>query len=446
MYREDKTFAILFTLCLSLLSVSLMGQVADSAIASEPLHLSVDDVIERVKGQNLQLLMNQESVRRALEQSYQRRAALLPQFSVNAQQSRQQTAYASSSSNLDIPPYNLFTSRIEASLPVFDTQRYADFKIAQLNYAIEQMDYAVATQDILEQAILLYFTQLRDVRSVEIAEGNIEREQTLLDLARQQYDAGSAVKIDVTRAEVRLATERRTLMEAEIAVEESMLELKALLDLDLDRELRLDRGIIEGAKAPPSLKRYGSQEVLTELRPELQSQQKVLRQAELARKAAGWQRLPTLELFANWGYDSNHALDGDEGEAWLFGLRATMPLWEGGRIAAEKREAAAAVRQNEYQMRDLRNRIEREFKFSLLAMDSRYAQIEIARDEVRLGRDEVEQASERYREGLGDNRELIDAQIRLADAERSHLNAIYLYGLSRLAFARSIGSVEHVLD
>ena len=79
-------------------------------------------------------------------------------------------------------------------------------------------------------------------------------------------------------------------------------------------------------------------------------------------------------------------------------------------------------------------------------MDARYAQIEIASDEVRLGRDEVEQALERYREGLADNRELIDAQNRLAGAERSHLRAIYLYGLSRLAFARSIGAVERVLE
>tara|TARA_B100000614_G_C14173548_1_gene338092 strand:- start:183 stop:338 length:156 start_codon:yes stop_codon:yes gene_type:complete len=41
MYREDKTFAILFTLCLSLFSVPLMGQVGGSMLASEPIHLSV---------------------------------------------------------------------------------------------------------------------------------------------------------------------------------------------------------------------------------------------------------------------------------------------------------------------------------------------------------------------------------------------------------------------
>ncbi|MGK0455721.1 MAG: hypothetical protein ACJAUA_000001, partial [Zhongshania aliphaticivorans] len=38
------------------------------------------------------------------------------------------------------------------------------------------------------------------------------------------------------------------------------------------------------------------------------------------------------------------------------------------------------------------------------------------------------------------------AQQRLADAERSYLNSAYQYSLSRLAFARSIGVVETVLD
>ncbi len=446
MYREYKTFAILLAFWLSVFPATMMA-AGDSTVASnEPLQLGVDDLIARVKSQNLQLLVNKESVRRALEQSYQRRAALLPQFSLSAQQTRRQLARGFTAESFDVPPFNSFGSRVEASFSVFDTQRYADFRIAQLNQAIAGLDYEVATQDILEQAILLYFTQLRDLRSVEISQGNLRSEELLLDLATQQFEAGAAVKIDVTRAEVRVATERRAVMEAEIAAKESVLELKSLLDIDLDREVQLDHSIIEGVNAPPATKYYGSLEVLTELRPELRSQQQVLTQAELARKAAGWQRLPMVELFADWGYDSGRAFDGEEGEAWLLGLRLRMPIWEGGRIAAEKREASAAVRQNEYRMRDLRNYVEKEFKFSIIEMDSRYAQIEIATDEIRLGRDEVEQARERYQEGLADNRELIDAQQRLADAERSHLRAIYLYGLSRLAFARSIGSVERVLE
>ena len=448
MFKEYKTFASFASLCLFMLAAPVLGEAAPAVplADAEPLHMSLDDVINRVKNHNLQLLIKQESVRRALEQSYQRRAALLPQFSLRAEQSRRKLARGFTSEAVESPPFDSFGSRVQASLSVFDTQRYADFRIARLNHAIARKDFDVATQDYLDQAIMLYFTQLRDLRSIEIAKGNLGREQALLELASQQYEAGAAVKIDVTRAEVRVATERRALMEAETEVESSILELKSLLDIDLNQEVRLDNTIIEGIHAPLSIKRYGSLEALTQLRPELQSQQQVLKQAELTKLAAAWQRLPTVELFADWGYDSGKAFDNEEGEAWLVGLRATLPLWEGGRIAAEKREAAAALRQNEYEMRDLRNRIEREFKFSIIEMDAHYAQIEIASDEVRLGRDEVEQALERYREGLADNRELIDAQNRLAGAERSHLRAIYLYGLSRLAFARSIGAVERVLE
>ena len=445
MFREYKTFAQILIISLSLMNSSV-GEESAQIPANGPLRLSIDDVFKRIKNENLEVLISKESVQRALEQSYQRRAVLLPQFNIRSVQTRRQLARGFTSEEFDTPPYNSFGARVEASVSVFDTQQYADFQLAKLNYAIEQLQYAVVTQDYLEQAILLYFTHLRDLRSIEIAKENLGREEALLALARQQFDAGAAVKIDVTRAKVRIAIERRQLMEAEVDVLDSALLMKALLDIDLDREIDLDRSIISKVVAPPSIKKYGSQEVLTELRPELQSQRKAIEQAELTKKAVKWKRLPTVELFADWGYDSNHALDGDEGEAWLIGVRAYMPIWEGGRIASEQREAAAAMRQNEYQMRNLRNQVVLQFKLALVEMDSLYSQITIAGEEVRLGQDEVKLATERYREGLGDNLELIDAQQRLSDAERSELRALYLYGLSRLAFARSIGAVERVLD
>jgi len=419
---------------------------APEGTAAEPQVLSVEALVARVRSATPEALVQRESVRRALERSYQRRAELLPQFALRAEQTRQQLGSGFAGDTLRAPPFNSFTARVEGSLKVIDTQAYADWRLAQLEHAITEMDYEVAVQDIMEQALLIYFTHLRDLRRIEIVEGNIDRYRELLRLASEQFEAGTAVKIDVTRAEVRLATERRELMEARTAAESSILELKALLDIPVESELLLDRSIIEGIKAPPSLKRYGGMAPLTEVRPELKSRQRVLDQAILARKAAGWQRLPTVELFANWGYDSGEPFDDREGEAWLLGVRASIPIFEGFRISAEKREADAAIRQNEYQLRDLRNRIEREFRTALIEMDSRYEQIEIARDEIRLGRLEVEQASERYREGLADNRELIDAQQRLSDAESSQLRSIYLYGLGRLSFARSIGATERVLE
>ncbi|WP_269522938.1 TolC family protein [Coraliomargarita parva] len=451
MLRELKTFSILslgiFTWAIAPLSFGqgLPAEGEDAAVP-EPLFLTVSDVVARLEAASPAVLIEKETVRRALHQSYQSRAALYPSLSLNVEQSRQQYGLDSTRDPYDGPPFNAFSSRVTGNLSVFNTQNYADYRLARMEHRIATMDYEVALQDFISQALQVYFTQLRDIRRIEIVESNLVRERELLELARQQYDAGVAIKIDVTRAEVRLATERRSLMEARTQAENSMLQLKALLDLDLDGAVLLDRSVIDGIKAPPSLKRYGSMEALTEMRPELSGQQERVDQAILARKAAGWQRLPTVDLFADWGYDSGEPFDDNEGEAWLVGIRASMPLFEGFRIRAEKREATAAVRQAQFQMTRLRNEIEREFRYALIEMESRYDQIEIAREEVRLGRDEVDQAGERYREGLADNRELIDAQQRLSDAENSHLQAIYLYGLSRLAFARAIGSAQRVLE
>ncbi len=451
MFREFKTFSSI--ILLAVLSFgAVYGADAPEATAESPttepkaLFLTVDDVVARVKAQSPRVLFEQESVRRALEQSFQQRAALLPQLSIRAQQTRQQIGSGFDGTQFAAPPFNSSRARVEGAQTVFNTTQYSAYRLALLKKAVAELDYDVAVQDILNQAIQLYFTHLRDLRRVEIVQGNIERDTELLELARTQFDAGVAIKIDVTRAEVRVATERRSLMEAEALVEDSILQLKSLLDIDQDREVLLDRSISDDIKSPTALKRYAGMGDLVERRPELASQQRRLDQARLTRRAAGWQRLPSVELFGEWGYDSNELLDRNENEAWLVGIRASIPIFEGGRIAAEKREAQAAVRQNEYLMRELNNRIEREFRFAMIDMDSRYAQIEIARDEIRLGRDEVAQAEERYREGLADNRELIDAQQRLSDAENSHLRAVYLYGLSRLAFARAIGSVEHVLE
>jgi outer membrane protein TolC len=65
---------------------------------------------------------------------------------------------------------------------------------------------------------------------------------------------------------------------------------------------------------------------------------------------------------------------------------------------------------------------------------------------VRLGEAEVAQSQQRYREGLADNRALIDARQNLADAEDSYLQSVYLYALSRLAFARATGDVERFFE
>jgi outer membrane protein len=456
MYKILKTFSA--PLCSTVLVVYLVGVLdltAHPDVMSDPVTpsemqasvMTLDAMFERIREASPEFLFEREKVRRALEESIQERAALLPQVTLTASQIRRQLGLGFAGDAFESKPFDSFGSRVELTQTLFDTEQYANYELAKLEHAIATMDYEVVYQDILDRAVNLYFTQLRDLNQKKIIETDIVRSRELLQLASDRFEGGAGVAIDVTRAKARLTSDERELWIAKVDIQSSGLQLKALLDMDLDADLRLDESLIDHLSVPPRLEDYRIKgDAMIDLRPELVIQKKRLDQAKLIRKAAAWQRLPSVELFGDWGYDGNDAFQDLQNEVWLMGVRASMPVFEGLRISAQKRNAAAALRQQVYQTRILEKEIEREFRTALFEMNARYKEIELAEQEIEFGHIEVEQAFSRYHEGLVDNRELIDAQQRLADAERSYLNSAYQYSLSRLAFARSIGVVETVLD
>ncbi|HLS28321.1 MAG TPA: TolC family protein, partial [Opitutales bacterium] len=94
-------------------------------------------------------------------------------------------------------------------------------------------------------------------------------------------------------------------------------------------------------------------------------------------------------------------------------------------------------------------RIEQEASSDLLLawqdLKSRLAQIELAELNVELSDEELRLARSRFEEGAADNRELIEAQNRIAVAHDNLVEAIFRYNLSRLEYARSRGDVRLLL-
>ena len=230
------------------------------------------------------MLIGEQSVRRALERSYKKRADLLPRFSLSIDQTQRKLSRGLFSNVIDVPAFNSSSSRLEASLSLINYQIYADYRIAQLNYSIAQNDFLKLTEDYTEQALFLYFTHLRDLRNAELAEENLKREQALVALATLQFEAGVAIKIDLARAEVRAATARRELMDAEIAIRSSGIELKSLLDIDLERDINLDSKSLQSLNPPLALKSLNSLERIRDKRPEISNQLLLIEQAKLAKE------------------------------------------------------------------------------------------------------------------------------------------------------------------
>jgi outer membrane protein TolC len=70
--------------------------------------------------------------------------------------------------------------------------------------------------------------------------------------------------------------------------------------------------------------------------------------------------------------------------------------------------------------------------------------VEVSTLGVQLANQEVEQARDRFKAGVANNIEVIQAQDALARANDNEIAALYRFNQARADFARSIGQMERV--
>ena len=121
-----------------------------------------------------------------------------------------------------------------------------------------------------------------------------------------------------------------------------------------------------------------------------------------------------------------------------------MPIFTGGRTHAEIVRADLQLKVLDQQKSDLRNQISLDVKTALLNLKSARNQVEVATLGIQLAKEEVDQARDRFKAGVANNIEVIQAQDALARANDNQIAALYRFNQARADYARSIGQMEKV--
>ena len=162
-----------------------------------------------------------------------------------------------------------------------------------------------------------------------------------------------------------------------------------------------------------------------------------VRAAELALAAARDQRLPTLSLNGNYGtigheLSSNHPI-------FEVGATVEMPMFEGGAIRAQQLAAEAQLHAAENRAADLRAGIGVEVRTALLDLADNRSQVSVTLDARNLAQQELTLATDRFRAGVADNLEVVEAQQSVADASENYIASLYGYNLAKAALAEALG-------
>ncbi len=160
------------------------------------------------------------------------------------------------------------------------------------------------------------------------------------------------------------------------------------------------------------------------------------------KKASEYSRLPSVRFDGNWAYLGTSSANSIP--TYTYTASVNMPLFTGGRIHAEIKRADLEIQKLEQQKDDLRNQIALDVKTALLNLQSARNEVQVANLGVQLSKEEVDQARDRFKAGVANNIEVIQAQDSLARANDNQIAALYRFNQARADLARAIGQMERV--
>lgn len=410
--------------------------------APAPQVLTLEQALTAAAQTSLEVLIGRETVNQAVASALRERSGLLPQVTLDATQRRSRTASVGGAlvtSGIN----NRFDAVLNGRIDLLDPERIATYKAATYAVAVAQLGQEQLREVVAATVADTYFTQLRNLRRIEVLDSNIARSRSLVELAHNQLNAGVATQIDVTRAEAQLAIDEQARLQQDTVVQASELQLKQVLGLDLSRPLQLADTRLRRREIAMDLAAY--EEKALAQRADYLAARKLLDQTDIEVRAARYGRLPSLAVIGSYGYATAEAFDGRENRVWSGSLAMSVPVFDSARTRSLTDYALSRRRAQELRVQNLQSQIGAEVRLARQDASSRLAQIAVAEKGYQLAEQELQLAERRFQQGVADNRELVEAQNRLAAASDNQVEAAYNYQLSRIELHRVLGRVGDVL-
>ena len=423
------------------------GQTA-GPMAGEPLKLTLDKAVALALKQNTTAQISVLQAAEAVQDKNIARAALLPTADLQVNDAiRRINLQEELGSAIRFPgipghvgPLNILHAGPEFGTPLFDLTLWNRYRSSR-DQANGSKANSLSTR---EQVILLVVSQyigtLRASANVEASQSRVDLAQALYDQAADLQKNGVGTGIDTLRANVELQNEKQALLVAQTDRDSSLYALSRLLNLDPHQELVLADSLSFFDTPQPDVN--ASIDEALAARQEWKALEWQVKAAQHDRQASRDLRLPTLRVDGSWAYEGTRLNNGIP----VYNYQATfdMPIFTGGRTRAEIVRSDLQLRVLDQQKSDLRNQISLDVKDALLNLKSARSQVEVSTLGVQLANQEVEQARDRFKAGVANNIEVIQAQDALARANDNEIAALYRFNQARADFARSIGQMEKV--
>ncbi len=395
------------------------------------------------------------------------RSRLLPALDLSASGSRIDADRASPLGQAE----ESVDAQVSGRQVVYSEQARAGWRVAQFLEAASDREVRTAVLDTLSDAATAYLSKLRALALEGVRQANLEVTRANLDLARLREKVGASGRSDVLRWESQIANDRRSLLEAEADRRQAGVQLNRILHRDQAAPVEVNEDDLGPAMAVLVDPRFDafvgnpavwdtfqafSVHQALENAPELERLDALIdaqnRQLTAARRAY---YVPELALVASSGRVLSESGAGSEGgipglttpddESWSLGVQASLPIFSGGALRADRVRADFTLRQLRLNRRAAEDDVEARVRTALHAIASSFPGIELSDAAADAAASNLELVTDAYSQGAVSITDLIDAQNAALSADLAAAEARYTFLIDYVAVLRGTADFSLLL-
>ena len=338
---------------------------------------------------------------------------------------------------------------VKVSWDLINPARVPQIAAARDRYERAGHAYSIALRDLRLGAQTAYFDLQRADAGVRIGQDSVKASLVSYRDARARFNAGVITKLDVLEAETQLARDRNTLTSNLGKQDLERRNLAALLDLPQDitptaatpsRPL----GLWEPSLQESIVAAYNFREELDQLILDI-SINNSQANASLAAVQPVLRFLNSTTASRSEGQSGQTSWSEIDMGDFTYGMQnstaltASWRLFDGGRARAEYRRSKQAAEEGRFNFARARDRIRLQVEESFFSLRSAIQSIDTTAVEVLSSRESLRLSQLRVQAGVGVQREVVNNQRDLTQAELKYARAIKQYNTSLAQLQRRTG-------
>ena len=327
---------------------------------------------------------------------------------------------------------------------VLASQRIYDFGYTRNLVESSESGVRAQEQDVNARRALVivnvqrtYLNSLKRQRLVRIAEETVRERGTIVSQIDTLYRQQLKSKLDLDLVRVELVNAESLLVRSRNDLKSSFADLNRAMGIEGSEDYTLEDLSIE-VKAQRGLNELIADSLT---HPEVKRAKEATAAAEAKKRAMKSQYLPTVSAIASGGYydtfDPNRNLT--TGGWWAAGGLVSMPLFTGGLIENQVKEAAAQEAAAFAQTTNIEQALTQQVTNAYLDTITFTQQIKLAEDLVKTAQEALSLAKQRYKLGLGSVIEVTQSEVGLTAAQTKLAEALYDYKIAEATLVYAAG-------